>query len=242
MGIRGVEVPVLVYHRIGEAPPGSKHPNTWVSAEAFSRQLFILKAMGFRAVTPETYLQLREGVPCEAPGKPVLITFDDGSVTVYSRALPILKRHGFTAAVFMVSSGMGGPASWDGETGACGHRQMNVDELRALKREGWTIGSHSATHQRLSALDGGRLEAELAQSRAALAAATGEEPSWLAYPYGDFTPGVRDAASRAGYRVAFATENGDGDSLSIPRRIISGSAGPVRFVRHLYQARRLARL
>lgn len=235
-------VPVLAYHRIGVAPSGSKHPNTWVHPQAFARQIAILSALGFRAIAPEDYLKLRKGVACAAPRKPVLITFDDGSSTVYSEALPILKRHGFTAAVFMVSSSMGGPASWDGETGECGHRQMTPHELRDLRAEGWTIGSHTATHSRLTALGEDRLEEELDGSRRELTVALGEEPSWFAYPYGDYTPGVRAATARAGYRLAFATEKGDGDSFSIPRRIISGSAGPLRFVRHLYQAKRLAAL
>ncbi len=42
------------------------------------------------------------------PARPVLITFDDGYRSVLTRALPILRRHGLPAAVFVCTSPMGG--------------------------------------------------------------------------------------------------------------------------------------
>lgn len=200
-----------------------------------------LKALGYRTLLPEDYLKLRQGIPHEIPPKPLLITFDDGSSTVFSEALPLLRRFDFSAAVFMVSSHMGKPAVWDGETEDSGHRQMTREELQALSREGWAIGSHTVTHSRLTALGPGELARELADSKTELEAAVSRESAWFAYPYGDFTPGIRDAVSQAGYRIAFATERGDGNPLSIPRRVISGRAGLFRFLRRLYQARQLAR-
>lgn len=239
---RRVDVPILVYHRIGIASTDTKHPDTYVQPRAFARQLAVLKALGYQAIAPADYLKLRHGIPCRVPPKPVLITFDDGSATVYSEALPLLSRYGFPAVLFMVSSHMGKPAVWDGETDGSGHRQLTPEELRALKSAGWAIGSHTVTHARLTSSDDAKLLEELTNSKKDLEAATGGEVPWFAYPYGDFTPGIRDAVARAGYQIAFATEKGDGNALSIPRRIISGRAGLFKFVRRLYQARALARL
>ncbi|HVE12499.1 MAG TPA: polysaccharide deacetylase family protein [Elusimicrobiota bacterium] len=236
-----VEIPVLVYHRIGVAPAHARHPDTYVHPRAFARQMALLKALGYRTIVPDDYIKLRQGRPCRVPPKPILITFDDGSATVLSEGLPLLKRHGFVAMVFMVSSRLGGPAVWDGETEASGHRQLTSAELRVLRGEGWTIGSHTVTHPRLIGLAAPERAKELADSKNELEAALGQEAACFAYPYGDFDPGLREAVSRAGYRIAFATENGDGNALSIPRRIISGRGGALRFLWRLRQARRMAR-
>lgn len=244
MGLRNrahVDIPVLVYHRIGIAPATAEHPDTYVHPRAFTRQLTLLKTLGYQTISPESYLKSRQGIPCEIPPKPILITFDDGSSTVFLEALPLLKRFGFSAVVFMVSSQMGKPAIWDGESESSGHRQLTPEELRALAGEGWSIGSHTATHARLTAMEPLELARELEDSKKELEATIGQESTWFAYPYGDFTPKIREAVSQAGYRISFATEQGDGNRLSIPRRIISGRVGLCRFLWRLYQARRLAR-
>lgn len=244
-GERGVplhaDIPVLAYHRIGVAPAQAKHPDTYVHPRAFARQLALLKILGYQTIVPEDYIKLRQGIPCPIPPKSILITFDDGSSTVFSEALPLLNRHCFSGVVFMVSSHMGKPAVWDGETDDSSHRQLTAAELRALSGEGWAIGSHTETHARLTTLDSEKRAKELINSKKMLEAAVGRELDWFAYPYGDFDPDAREAVSRAGYRIAFATENGDGHPLSIPRRVISGCSRPLRFLRHLYQAKRMAR-
>ncbi len=207
----------------------------------FSRQLALLKAFGYQTVTAEEYAKAKLGLPCHLPAKPFLLTFDDGSSTVFSEALPILKRHGFCAVLFMVSSRMGQTALWDGEGSDSGHRQLTSEELRALSQEGWGIGSHGATHARLTAMDQQALKRELEESKRTLESVLERSVDWFAYPYGVFDQGVRQAAARAGYRLAFATEMGDGFPLSIPRRVIKGRAGMFNFLRRLMQARRLAR-
>ena len=234
-------VPVLAYHRIGVPPSGSLHPDTYVHPRAFARQLLILKALGYETIAPADYARLRLGLPCAVPRKPILITFDDGSSTVFSEALPLLRRHGFSAALFMVASRLGLSALWDGEAEDADHRQLTAGELRALRAEGWLIGSHSVTHARMTSLTPERRADELIQSKKTLEEAVGAELDWFAYPYGAFDSGLRDAVSRAGYRIAFATEDGDGDLFSVPRRIIGGRAGLFKFLRRLHQAGRLAR-
>ncbi len=234
-------IPVLAYHRIGTPPPGARHPDTYVRPRDFARQLALLKALGYRTIGAAEYDEARREGGRAPAGKPLLLTFDDGSATLVSDALPLLKAHGFRAVVFMVTSEMGRPAAWDGEGPGSGHRQLTPEELRTLRAEGWDAGSHTVTHARLTALDDAALRREVEASKAALESAWGAAISWFAYPYGDYDDAARAAVSRAGYRAAFATERGDGRALSIPRRIISGRAGLLRFARHLYQAGRMAK-
>ncbi len=233
-------IPVLAYHRIAAAPADALHPDTYVHPRDFARQLALLKGLGYRAIDPRDYFDRVMGGGRPLPPKPVLITFDDGSASTYAEALPALERHGFKAALFMVSSGLGGPAAWDGERPGCGHRQLDAVELKALDRAGWVIGSHTETHARLTALPPEDARRELSASKAALEGVLGRELSWFAYPYGSFSPALRDAVAGAGYRIGFATEQGDAHALSLPRRIISGRTGALKFLWRLRQARRLS--
>lgn len=234
-------IPILVYHRVGLPPSGSRHPDTYVSPRRFARQMAILKGLGFRTVTAHEYAQAKLGTPGRLPARPILLTFDDGSSSILSEALPIMKEYGFTGVVFMVASQLGGPAVWDDELDPAEHRQLNAEELVSLQKEGWSLGSHSSTHARLTGLGPESLREELVQSRKALEAMSGHDADWFAYPYGDFDERVKEAASQAGYRLGFATERGDGFPFSIPRRVISGRNGLFQFLRRLLQARRLAR-
>lgn len=234
-------VPILVYHRIGTPPSGHAHPDTYVSASAFDRQIGLLRALGYRSADAADYRRAARGLHLEGAGKRILITFDDGSATVLSHALPVLERHGFSAALFMVASAFGEPARWDGEDGSCGHRQLDAAQLKELARRGWTIGAHTRTHPRLDGLDDARLDDEVAGSKAALETVLGAEVKWFAYPYGAFDARSREAVRRAGYEAGFATEKGDADPLSVPRRVISGRNRIWKFFWRLRQARALSR-
>lgn len=235
-------IPVLVYHRVGEAPRTAPHPGTYLRPSAFARQLWLLKTLGYRTVSARAYADSRLGRGGPMPEKPLLITFDDGSETVHSAALPALERHGFTAVVFVVASQLGGPASWDGELPGAEHRQLTADELKVLVKAGWSVGSHTLSHPRLTGVEAQQLGAELSGSKRVLEAALGAEVPWFAYPYGAYDARVRDAVSAAGYEMAFATEDGDGHRLSVPRRVVPGDGGLLRFLRRLQHSRRLAAL
>ena len=48
------------------------------------------------------------------PKRSVVITFDDGYQSVYRYAYPILKKYGFTASMFVVTSTVeAAPLAWD---------------------------------------------------------------------------------------------------------------------------------
>lgn len=233
------EVPVLVYHKIGAPPPGERHPDTYVSPARFAAQMRLIAALGYGAFSIEE-LRCDPGAPSR-PGRsrPLLITFDDASCTVLTHAFPILRAHGFRAAVFMVSSGIGGPAVWDGEGESSPHRLLSVPELALLRRHGWSMGSHSHTHARLKGAADAAVQ--FGHSKRVLEAALGAEVPWFAYPYGDFDDAAKVAAARSGYRLAFATERGDGSAMALRRRVVSGRSGLLGFLRRFLQARRLGR-
>jgi peptidoglycan/xylan/chitin deacetylase (PgdA/CDA1 family) len=90
-----------------------------------------------------------------------------------------------------------------------GGRSMNWSMIRELHAAGWTIGSHTVRHSRLTEVGDELLRQELSASRAALEDALGSPCRHFCAPYGAMDQRVLDAARDAGYTSA---------ALSLPAR------------------------
>ncbi len=204
--------PILMYHEIGPHLHGSRLNRWRVLPEDFARQLDVLARRGIRGVALRDVL--------ESPVSPqarAVLTFDDGYAGVLTRALPVLKAHGFGATVFVVSGRLGGVNDWDGETP--GDALLGADGVRALAAAGVEIGSHGATHRALPGLPDADLVAEVAGSKAALEAALGAPVVSFCYPYGAFDDRSVAAVRAAGYRAATVIRGGIPPDLSDPFRL-----------------------
>jgi peptidoglycan/xylan/chitin deacetylase (PgdA/CDA1 family) len=76
-----------------------------VSPANFESQLSWLKENGYRSLTTRQFADHLDGQV--APAKSVLITFDDGYLDNWVYAAPLLRKYGYTAVVFLVTSWVG---------------------------------------------------------------------------------------------------------------------------------------
>lgn len=82
----------------GEVPVFNFHS---VSPERFESQLRHLQRNGYRTLSAnELVAVLNRETP--VPDRAVLLTFDDGTLTLWSVAFPLLKRYGFKAVAFVI--------------------------------------------------------------------------------------------------------------------------------------------
>lgn len=189
---RGLRVPVLMYHEIGDGPN-----ELYVSEKSFAAQMALLAQQGFHSVTvDQLYAAMMEGAPL--PPKPVVITFDDGYASHYSRAFPVLKQHGFTGVFFVYIRAVGTANG------------MTWDQLREMQAQGMDIESHTVNHLDLAALSANpsRLRQEVEASRSALQAELGTAVEYFCYPAGRYNSKVLAAVKAAGYRAALTTKPG----------------------------------
>ncbi len=152
-----------------------------------------------------TSLDALAGLPASADA--VAITFDDGLENFATEAWPLLRAHGLTATLFVVTDRVGTTNEWKGspEPGIPTLALLDWDALGRLAAEGVELGSHTRTHASLNALPPARLDDELQASAERLAAETGRRPASFAYPYGHYDATV--AAAVAGrYRLACTTD------------------------------------
>lgn len=201
-------VPVLMYHRIGEAR------NAWearyaISADGFAAHMRALAGAGYRPVSIDALVAWLEGGPA-LPERALLLTFDDGFRGVREHALPMLESLQWPFTVFLVSDLIGGQDFWARESNPSGmtYPLLDAEEIRDMQGRGCSFHSHTRSHASLPTLDDAALADQLAGSRLALSRLLGQEVNYLAYPFGHHDERVAAATRAAGYRAAFVTQPG----------------------------------
>lgn len=142
------DVPILMYHHILE---GDNDNAMAISPELFESHLRALSQNGYTAISFE---ELRNyvayGTPL--PEKPVLITFDDGYLSNYEYAYPLLQKYGMKAAIFMVGVTTG--ASTYKNTGKEINPHFTYEQAKEMSDSGVIeLGSHTYDLHRVEGLD-----------------------------------------------------------------------------------------
>lgn len=231
---------VLMYHSVGSGVTATDDPYLLtVTPERLDAQLRALRRQGLRGMSMRDLFA--------SGGRGVGLTFDDGYVDFLDEAIPVLRRHGATATVYVLAGRLGGENSWDAE----GPRKplMTAEQVRASAEAGMEVGSHGLMHRRLPSLDAGELEEELVASRAGLSVVLGAPVDSLAYPYGELGEREITAAQAAGYDHAVAVDVGPAGvpagRHALPRSYAGQRDGGLRLLakraRHRLRSRREVR-
>jgi peptidoglycan/xylan/chitin deacetylase (PgdA/CDA1 family) len=212
-------IPILVYHQISEAPPkGAPFRSLYVSPSSFSRQMAMLKLLGYQGLSMGALLPYLCG---EKTGKVVGITFDDGYRNNLAHALPVLQRQGFSSTCYAVSSLLGKTNEWDRDIGIAQVPLMTADELRLWVAGGQEVGSHTQNHARLLQSDDDTALAEMTGDRAALEGLLGSPVRHFCYPFGEYAPRHVAMARQAGFDTVTTTRRGrsaaGNDLMELPR-------------------------
>ncbi len=143
----------------------------------------------------------------------VALTFDDGPGDATPAVLDILERYQVPATFFVVGRAVGR------------HRDL----LARMRADGDTVENHTWDHPHLTALAPARVQAELAQTSAAITAAIGIIPICFRPPYLDTDAAVVKAAATVNLRQVLANVNPADytrpDPAVIVARILSAANG-----------------
>lgn len=221
---------ILTYHHIQEPPRGGENPGLFVPPASFERQLAWLKQSGTPVLSLDALGEKLTRDPSACRERAAVITFDDGYLNNWSHALPLLRRHGFTATFFVTTG-------WIGANSPQGHPVMTAEQIRELADAGMTIGSHTVSHPWLARIPPHEAKRELEESKARLEAITGRKVLWLCYPSGSFNPAVEDIAREAGYAGACSVIRDNrmhaGQMFHLPRAMVMHDTSMPRF-RYLF--------
>ncbi len=180
-----IQVPILLYHHVSNLDPTNRY---YVTPEQFQLQMEKLRDWGYATITISQMVEVMVHGGT-LPGRPVVISFDDGNIDIYDNAYPIMQKLGFVGVFFIVSNRLGVKDF------------VNKDQLVEMANNGWEIGSHSLSHVDLTQ-DHTITRREVLQSRVNLEKETGLPVKVFAYPFGLTDTFISQKVQDYGYRAA----------------------------------------
>lgn len=142
----------------------------------------------------------------------VSLTFDDGTISQYTNAVPKLNAAGLRGVFYIVSKRLS-------DYGYSGY--MSIAQVKDVYNSGHEIGAHTRTHARLTALTTTQQQSEIEGSRQDLLALNVGPVRSFAYPYGDYNNAVVNVVKNAGFTNARNTSNSfvemTSDPFELPR-------------------------
>jgi len=130
----------------------------------------------------------------------VSIVFDDGKLSQYAYALPILEKHGFLAS-FSITTSLLSPEKTSLEEAHLS-QWMDWSYVKALSEKGHEIASHSVEHIALPELSPEEIVRELKDSKMQIEEKIEQPCISFVYPFSMVSPEVRKIAEEAGYICA----------------------------------------
>jgi peptidoglycan/xylan/chitin deacetylase (PgdA/CDA1 family) len=229
-------VPILCYHRVGPFKGPMVMPR-----ETFAAQMDYLASNGYQVIRLADLPDFLAGKRA-LPPRAVVITFDDGHISSYQQAYPILRQHGFAATFFLYTDflGVGEGLSWA--------------QIEEMSKSGLIdFQSHSKTHSNLIVRQPGetdqryreRIDAELRVPREVIERKLPGKVTHHAFPFGDANPLVLERLKLTGHQLGLTVNPGGNAFFAFPlmlrRTMIFGGASMDNF-RAALQASREAHL
>ena len=181
-------VPILLYHNIAQQ---YENPLLHVSKEQFAAHMDALQQAGYQSITYADFLDAGNCDGCNLPEKPILLTFDDGYLSVYSDAFPILRERNMQATVFVITDRMGM------QTGEFPH--FSWEQAAEMEHSGvMAIESHTHSHPDCSSISEAEFVWEAQTAKAEIESHLRKPCRVFAYPFGLESP-YASQLSKAGY-------------------------------------------
>jgi peptidoglycan/xylan/chitin deacetylase (PgdA/CDA1 family) len=199
-------ITVLAYHRVAI----DEDDINAVSLENFEKQMAFLKRRYSVIRLDELLSRMNAGLNDE---RSVVITFDDGYLDNYTNAVPILEKYELPASFFISTGFIGSTKGFMHDKKRLGRKigMMSWDNIRELSNRGFSIGSHTVNHVRLSDCDFSTQWEELVSSKWQIESNIGKEVSFFSYPYGrpsDISTESIKNIKRAGYACNLSSDGG----------------------------------
>ena len=215
------KLPILLYHHISYTVEN----DAMVSPARFEEQMKALADSGYTAVTSDDVINyIEKGT--ELPEKAIMITFDDGYMSNYEYAYPILKKYGLKATIFAVGETYGKDTY--PETDVKIYPHLGDKERQEMENSGVVeIQSHTYSMHQNAKLEDGiayenllKLESEtdlqyvkrIKEDWTTWESAIGKTPKAVAFPHGKSDLLTQAVLNECGVKLTFST-NAKADTL-----------------------------
>ena len=203
-----------MYHRFNE----SKYPSTNIQMDIFKKQLEIIENEGIRFVHPK---DLEHSLSHNKDERKILFTVDDGLLSFYENAWPILKTKKIPFILFVNTREVGT------------YNYMSWDQILELhKSENVEIGNHSHSHEYLVDETPKVIKEDILKSIEIFKNKLGKNSDFFSYPFGEYSLEFKKIIKDLGFKYAFGQHSGvideTKDLWELPRFPINEKYGEIK--------------
>lgn len=211
----GEKLTVIMYHSV--LKDESQHGEYVISPVELEKDLKYLNDNGYTTVTSGELIDFVYSKK-PLPDKPVMLTFDDGSLNNYTYVLPLLEKYNMKAVFSVVGSFCDREQTQTRRSDA--YSYINWDEVKALYQSGKVdIACHSYNFHSLSERKGAAIKdgESYKEYRSAFLSDTnkflneaeekaGAVPDIYAYPYGFMSEESKNLVKTCGFKISLICE------------------------------------
>ncbi len=202
-----------MYHRFDE----KKYPSTNIQLDVFKEQIDIIENSGIDFIHPENF---EKSLSENKKSRKVLLTVDDGLLSFYKNAWPILKEKKIPFILFVNTR----------EVGAFNY--MNWDQIIELQKFNFVeIGNHSHSHEYLVDESSEVIKKDIQKSIEIFETKLGKNSKFFSYPFGEYSIEFKKIIKDLGFKYAFGQHSGvideTKDLWELPRFPINEKYGEI---------------
>ena len=204
----------IMYHRFNE----TKYPSTNIQLDVFKEQLNIIEEEGIKFIHPDNF---EKSIKEKKSERKILFTVDDGLLSFYENAWPILKEKRIPFVLFVNTREVGS------------YNYMNWDQIRELHNdENVEIGNHSHSHEYLVDEASDVIIKDIKKSIKIFKENLGENSNFFSYPFGEYSSEFKKIIQELGFKYAFGQHSGvideTKDLWELPRFPINEKYGEIK--------------
>ena len=180
----------IMYHRFNE----NKYPSTNIQLDVFKEQLKIIENEGIRFIHPKKF---KENISKNKGERKILLTIDDGLLSFYQNAWPILREKKIPFILFVNTREVGSfnYMDWD-----------QILELHAADQV--EIGNHSHSHEYLVDEIPETIRDDILKSIKIFNEKLGRNSNFFSYPFGEYSLEFKKIIKDLGFEFAFGQHSG----------------------------------
>ena len=204
----------LMYHRFEE----NKYPSTNIRIDDFKKHISIIENNNIKFINPNNF---EEELKNNKLQRKILLTIDDGFLSFYENAWPILKKKKIPFILFVSTR----------EVGA--NNYMTWKQIKELSKENFVeIGNHSHTHEYLVDESKELIVEDIKKSISIFKEKLGKNSEFFSYPFGEYSLEFKDIIESFGFKYAFGQHSGvmdeTKDFYELPRYPINEKYGELK--------------
>ena len=212
-GIDDFGIISLMYHRFEE----NKYPSTNIKLDDFKKHLEIIEENKIKFINPKDFNNELQNNKLQ---RKILLTIDDGFLSFYKNAWPILKKKKIPFILFVSTR----------EVGV--HNYMTWDQIKEISKEDFVeIGNHSHTHEYLADDSNELIKNDIAKSISIFKKNLGKNSDFFSYPFGEYSNDFKKIIKDFGFKYAFGQHSGvmdeTKDFFELPRYPINEKYGEI---------------